>query len=83
MGHWRPRSFSVKPKSVPRNSTVPKLHPVLQAAQRGNLNDAQARQLALRGPEAVTLMLLALAKRIAELNADARPFVPTPSTPSA
>ncbi len=61
---------------------VPKHDPVLQTALRGELNDPQARQPALRGPEAVTLMLLALAQRIAELNAGARPFVPTPSTPS-
>jgi len=66
---------------VARKSTDPKVDPLLEATLRGELNDAQARQLALRGPETVTLMLLALAKRIAELNAGARPFVPTPSTP--
>jgi len=43
--------------------------PLLAAALRGELNEAQARQLSRRGPEAVAWMLLALAKHIAEQNA--------------
>ncbi len=59
------------------------MDPLLAAALRGELDDAQARQLARRGPEAVTLMLLALVKRIAELNSAASHSSTTPSTPSA
>jgi hypothetical protein len=63
--------------------------PLIEAALRGELKDAQAKQLALRGPEAVTLMLLALVKRIAEQNARLAKWESsrldastTPSTPS-
>ena len=65
------------------------MDPLLAAALRGELDQTQARQLARRGPEAVTLMLLALAKHIAEQNArlaKLRSSVPdspaTPATPS-
>jgi 3-hydroxyacyl-[acyl-carrier-protein] dehydratase len=55
--------------------------PLLEAALRGELNEAQARQLSQRAPEAVTLALLALARRIAELQPrDGRSI--TPATPS-
>lgn len=67
-----------------------RVDPLLGAALRGELNPGQARQLALGGPEAVTLALLALVKRIAEQNIRlaklrASPVVSdtTPSTPSA
>lgn len=59
--------------------------PILAAALRGELDEAQARQLYSRGPEVITLSLLALARRIAELQSrtpTADELAATPSTPS-
>lgn len=66
-----------------RKSPAHESDALLQAALRGELDEAQARQLARRGAEAVTIMLLALVKRIAELNSAASHSSTTPSTPSA
>lgn len=66
-----------------RRSLAHESDALLQAALRGELDETQARQLARRGSEAVTIMLLALAKRIAELNSTASHSATTPSTPSA
>lgn len=55
--------------------------PLLAAALRGELDEAQARRLYRLGPEAVTLALLALTRRIAELQNRAG-HSDTPATPS-
>jgi len=52
--------------SVTRKSLAEGVDLLLAAALRGELSETQARQLAQREPEAVTLALLALARRIAE-----------------
>jgi len=54
------------------------------AALRGELDETRARQLYARGAEAVTLTLLALTRRIAELQSPtgAAEAMVTPSTPS-
>ncbi len=59
--------------------------PILAAALRGELDEPGARQLSNRGPEVTTLALLALARRIAELQSQARTVedaAATPATPS-
>ena len=56
----------------------PELDRLLQALFRGELTEAQARQLATLGAEAVRLALLAANDRIAQLQ----PASPAPSTPS-
>jgi transposase len=67
------------------------VHPgkLLNAALAGELDEAQARQLAAHDPEIVALALLALARRIAEqdtriaqLQAQGAAFAATPATPS-
>lgn len=61
------------------------LDPILAAALRGELDEARARQLCSRGSEVMTLALLALARRIAELQSSsptAGGLAATPSTPS-
>lgn len=62
---------------------------LIQAAVRGELTEAQARQLYDFGPEAVTFALAAAARRIAEQNAQIAALQsppdttrPSPSTPS-
>jgi len=55
---------------------------LISAALRGQLTEAQARQLYREGPEVVTLALLAASKRIAELQAQSRAQPASPSTPS-
>lgn len=55
--------------------------PLVAQALAGRLDEAQARQLARRDPQLVTLALLALARRIAELQAQT-PGDVSPSTPS-
>jgi hypothetical protein len=55
---------------------------LVEAALRGELTEAHARQLCGLGAEAVTLILLAASKRIAELQAQANGQQPSPSTPS-
>src|SRR3990170_490746 len=63
---------------------------LVEAARRGQLTEAQARRLYELGPEAVTLVLLAASRRIAEQNARITALqgqlhgsVPAPSTPSS
>ena len=58
------------------------MDPLLAAALRGELSETQARQLAQREPEAVTLALLALARRIAELGSGRGGSPISPATPS-
>jgi transposase len=55
--------------------------PLIEAALRGELKDAQAKQLALRGPEAVTLMLPALAKRLRKHRDGLFTFPDKPAVP--
>jgi len=55
--------------------------PLVAQALAGRLDDAQARQLAGRDPELVALALLALARRIRELQVQTTGGV-SPSTPS-
>lgn len=60
---------------------------LIEIALRGELTDAQARQLYALGPEAVVLALLATSQRIGEQHArlsvsDTTPGRPAPSTPS-
>ena len=55
----------------------------LDAALRGTLTEADARRLYGLGPEAVTLVLLATARRVAELEATgSHASTPDPATPS-
>ncbi len=60
-------------------STAAELQGIIDAALRGELNQATSRRLHGFGPEAVSIALLAASKRIAELQAAAQP---TPSMPS-
>ena len=64
--------------------TLERLDTLVAAALRGELDEAQARQLYARGAEAVTLILLAMTQRIAELQSTTgmAEAVVTPSTPS-
>ena len=55
------------------------LQAIIDAALRGQLDQAAAERLHTFGPEAVGIVMLAVSKRIAELQAAAQP---TPSTPS-
>ncbi len=55
---------------------------LVDAAVRGELDAAEALRLCRRSPELVTLALLAAAKRIAELQGQAKEQQPSPSTPS-
>ncbi|MCQ3919834.1 MAG: IS66 family transposase [Planctomycetes bacterium] len=56
---------------------------LLDAALRGELSEAQARQLAQSDPAMISLILLALTRRIGELQSrTANPAAPTPATPS-
>ena len=66
-----------------RATRQPDLDTLLQALFRGELTEAQARELAALGPEAVQLALLAASDRIARLQlAAVSPAVPL-ATPSA
>jgi len=56
--------------------------PLVARALTGQLDEAQARQLAARHPELVALTLLALARRIATLQTQAAGTAVAPSTPS-
>jgi len=59
------------------------LDSLLAAAVAGELTEEQARLVYPLGPEAVTLLTIAMAKRIAQLEAKlAAPGIPSPSTPS-
>ncbi len=55
---------------------------LVDAAVRGELDAAEALRLCRRSPELVTLALLAAAKRIAELQGQAKQQQSSPSTPS-
>jgi transposase len=55
---------------------------LIEAAVRGELTEAQARQLYKQGPEVVTLTLLAASTRIAELQGHGLKQAPSPFTPS-
>jgi transposase len=55
---------------------------LIQAALRGALTQAQARQLGKESPEVLALALLAASKRIAELQGLSRAQPPSPATPS-
>jgi transposase len=55
---------------------------VVDAAVRGELDAAEALRLCRQSPELFTLALLAAAKRIAELQGQAKQQQPFPSTPS-
>ncbi|MCK6465816.1 MAG: IS66 family transposase [Phycisphaerae bacterium] len=56
---------------------------LLDAALRGELSEAQARQLAQADSAAIVLILLALTRRIGQLQRrSADPAAPTPATPS-
>jgi len=59
--------------------TSAQLQAIINAALRGQLDQAAAERLHAFGPEAVGIAILAASKRIAELQATAKP---TPSTPS-
>ena len=66
-----------------RLGTLERLDTLVAAALRGELEEARARQLYARGAEAVTLTLLALTRRIAELQSPSLPGdAVSPSTPS-
>jgi hypothetical protein len=65
-----------------RKSLADGMDALLAAALRGELNETQARQLAQREPEAVTLALLALTRRIAELGSRRAGSPISPATPS-
>ena len=72
-----------------RPGTAKALDGIIDAALRGELDEARARQLHALGPEAVALALLATSKRIieqgariAELQGDSQGQQPSPSTPS-
>ena len=64
--------------------TLERLDSLVAAALRGELDEARARQLYARGAEAVTLILTAMARRLAELQSHTAPVdsMVTPSTPS-
>jgi hypothetical protein len=66
---------------VTRKSTAQRVDPLLEAALAGALDEMQARQLALRGPEAVTLMLPALAKRLRKHRDGLFTFPDKPAVP--
>jgi transposase len=55
---------------------------LIDAAVRGELDEAEALRLCKECPELVTLALLAAAKRIAELQGQSEDQQPSPSTPS-
>ncbi len=56
---------------------------ILAAALAGQLDERRARRLAQQGPEVAALALLALTRRIAELQAQVHKAVtPSPATPS-
>ena len=64
--------------------TVEPLDTLVAAGLRGELDEARARQLYARGAEAVTLILLAMNRRIVELQSSSLPSdaIVSPSTPS-
>ena len=55
---------------------------LIDAAVRGELDEAEALRLCKECPELVTLALLAAAKRIAELQGQSEDQQPSPATPS-
>ncbi len=65
-----------------RPGTAKRLDAIIDAALRGELDDAHARRLHSLGPEAVALALLAASQRIAELEGQSSGQQPSPSTPS-
>ena len=62
--------------------TAESLRAIIDAALRGQLDEALARQLHELGPEAVALAMLATCRRIAELESKGGNGKPSPSTPS-
>lgn len=65
---------------APRTVTSPEA--LIEAAVRGELDEAEALRLCQECPELVTLALLAAAKRIAGLEGRVEDRPPSPSTPS-
>jgi hypothetical protein len=66
-----------------RTTTCRSADSILAAALAGELDERHARRLAEQGPEVAALALLALARRIAELQAQVhKPGTPSPATPS-
>jgi len=65
-----------------RPGTANRLDAIIDAALRGQLDDAHARRLHDLGPEAVTLAMLAASQRIAELQEQSHGQHPSPSIPS-
>ena len=65
-----------------RPGTAKRLDAIIDAALRGQLDDAHARRLHDLGPEAVALALLATSQRIAELQGQSHGQHPSASTPS-
>jgi hypothetical protein len=65
-----------------RPGTAKRLDAIIDAALRGQLDDAHARRLHDLGPEAVALAMLAASQRIAELQGQSHGQHPSPSTPS-
>ena len=55
---------------------------IIDAALRGQLDEALARKLHALGPEAVALAMLATSRHIAELESKGGDATPSPSTPS-
>ena len=62
--------------------TAESLRAIIDAALRGQLDEALARQLHELGPEAVALAMPATCRRIAELESKGGNGKPSPSTPS-
>lgn len=62
--------------------TAKTLRVIVDAALRGELDEAGARRLHALGPEAVVLALLAASRRIAQLQGQTTGSTPSPSTPS-
>jgi transposase len=62
--------------------TAKTLQVIIDAALRGELDEAAARRLHALGSEAVMLALLAASQRIAQLQAQTTGSTPSPSTPS-
>ena len=65
-----------------RPGTAKRLDAIIDAALRGQLDDAHARRLHDLGPEAVALAMLAASQRIAELQGQSHGQQSSPSTPS-
>ena len=62
--------------------TAKSVHGLVDAAVRGELEEAEALRLCQQSPELVSLALLAAAKRIAQLQGQGKEQQPSPATPS-